>query len=378
MRHPHAAARARDGPEVADILADHAFGLRLSREQAHAASAIVSCRTAKLGGHREVCDTCGAVRRAYNSCRNRHCPKCQVLKQELWAERQRARLLPTLHFQIVFTIAAELHRLFHRAPEVCLTLLFQAVAETLLEVSRSHLQAEIGFTAVLHTWTQLLRFHPHIHCLVPAGALGPDGWIATSTRFFLPIRNLRSVFKGKLLDKLKQAVRDGSIPIPEAEARALIARAGHKKWNIDIEPPLPGPDHVVNYLSRYVHRIAISNSRILNYDGHTVTFRYKDRADGNKTKVERLSGEKFSRRFLQHVLPDRFVRIRHYGLLASRRRADLNRCRVLLGAEAVQPGQKPETWVEALRRLFGHDPLLCPECKVGRMVVREVLAPLRL
>jgi len=356
---------------------DHAFGLRLSPQQAHAASAIVSCRTAKLGGHREVCKKCGFVRRAYNSCRNRFCPKCQILKQALWAERQRALALPTAYYQIIFTIPGELHRLFRLVPALCLKLLFEAVSETLIEVARSHLEGEIGFTAVLHTWSQKLRFHPHIHCLVPAGVLRLLGWVATGTSFFLPVGKLKPVFKGKLLGKLRKAVAAGELPIPEAQARALIQRAAHKDWGIRIEPPLDGPDHVVEYLSRYVHRIAISNSRIINYDGQTVVFRYKDRSDGNKVKPERVSGERFCQLFLQHVLPDRFVRIRHYGLLASRRRKDLERCRALLGAREV-PRPHKESWVVSFRRIFGTDPLQCPRCKAGRLVVLDVLPPLRL
>lgn len=360
---------------MADILRDHAFGLRLSSAQARAASAIVHCRSARLGGHREVCSTCGFVRRAYNSCRNRHCPKCQGLQQALWAERQRDLALPVPYYQIVFTIPGELHRLFRLAPKRCLRLLFQAVAQTLLELGHSHLRGDIGFTAVLHTWNQLLRFHPHIHCLVPAGVWKSLRWVPTGNRFFLPIKKLQPVFKGKLLAKLKAVAAE--IPLPESEARDLIARAGHKTWNIRIEPPLDGPAHVVAYLSRYVHRIAISNSRILRYDGRTVVFRYKDRKDGGKTKPVSVSGEKFARLFLQHVLPNRFVRIRHYGLLAARRREDLERCRTQLGGPK-SPRIENESWDVAFRRLFGTDPLLCPRCRIGRLVVREVLPPLRL
>ena len=377
MRHPHRPSRGRDGPEVADVLRDHAFSLRLSSTQARAASAIVRCRTARLGGHREVCQTCGLVRRAYNSCRNRHCPKCQGLQQALWAERQRGLALPTAYYQIIFTIPGELHRLFRLAPQLCLKLLFQAVAESLLEVGRAHLKGDIGFTAVLHTWTQRLRFHPHIHCLVPAGVWRKLRWVPTGRRFFLPLGKLQPVFKGKLLAKLRDAVEAKELPLPEDEARDLIARAGHKTWGIRIEPPLDGPGHVVEYLSRYVHRIAISNSRIIRYDGHTVVFRYKDRQDGGKTKPETVSGEKFARLFLQHVLPDRFVRIRHYGLLASRRRKDLERCRQQLGGR--KPPKLPkETWDVTFRRLFGKDPLLCPRCQIGRLVVLDVLPPLRM
>jgi hypothetical protein len=376
VRHPHR-PRVRAGPEVADVLRDHAFGLDLTPQQAHAASAIVSCRSAKLGGHREVCKTCGFVRRAYNSCRNRHCPKCQILKQALWAERQRALALPTAYYQIVFTIPGELHPLFRVAPELCLKLLFQAVSETLLEVGKSHLRGEIGFTAVLHTWTQRLRFHPHIHCLVPAGVLRRLRWLSTGTRFFLPLGKLQPVFKGKLLEKLRRDVTAGKLPIPEREARALIQRAGEKQWGIRVESPLDGASHVVEYLSRYVHRIAISNSRILHYDGRTVVFRYKDRQDHNKTKPEKASGARFSQLFLQHVLPDRFVRIRHYGLLASRRRKDLERSRRMLGARGI-PKPRKESWVAAFRRLFRRDPLRCPVCQKGRLVVLDVLPPLRL
>jgi len=377
VRHPHPAVRDRGGPEIADVLRDHAFQLDLTPQQAHAASAIVSCRTAKLGGHREVCRTCGFVRRAYNSCRNRHCPKCQILKQALWAERQRVLALPVAYYQIVFTIPGELHPLFRVAPELCLKLLFHAVSETLLGLGRSCLKGEIGFTAVLHTWTQTLRFHPHIHCLVPAGVLRRLRWRSTGTRFFLPLGKLQPVFKGKLLEKLRRAVTAGELPLPEHKARALIRRAGQKPWGIRIEPPLDGPSHVVEYLSRYVHRIAISNSRILHYDGQTVVFRYKDRRDDNKTKSKAASGEKFSRLFLQHVLPDRFVRIRHYGLLASRRRKHLEQCRRILGAREI-PKPKKESWVAGFRRIFGRDPLLCPLCQTGRLVVLDVLPPLRL
>lgn len=366
-------------PEVADILRDHAHGLNLTRQQDRAVRDIVACRSARLGGHLEVCPSCGFSREAYNSCRNRHCPKCQILKQELWAEAQEAILLPVLYFQIVFTIPGELHPLFRKAAELCLNFLFAAVSETLTEIARTKLKAQIGFTAVLHTWTQILRFHPHIHCIVPAGglALNLSRWISTSNKFFLPIDSLREVFRGKLLHKIEQALRQGSIPFPQPEGLALLKRASKKTWDIDIKPPLDGPHHVVRYLSRYVHRIAISNSRILAYDGSEVIFRYKDRADRNKTKTLPLSGEDFSRRFLSHVLPDRFVRIRHYGLLAPRRRKDLARCRELLKAPPAPSTPKDKNWVAAFERIFGRNPLLCPMCNTGIMESRCTLPPLR-
>jgi hypothetical protein len=339
---------------------------------------IVACRTERLGGHLEVCPDCGFSRGSYNSCRNRHCPKCQILKQELWAEAQEALLLPTAYFQIVFTIPKQLHPFFRRAPKVCLTLLFDAVSETLIEVARTKLKATIGFTAVLHTWNQQLGFHPHLHCVVPAGGLSLDGsrWIPTSRRFFLPVKSLRKLFRGKLLSKIERALRSGEIHGDLVKGLALLRRTP-KRWNVYVKRPLRGPGHVVRYLSRYVHRIAIANSRITDYDGESVTFRYKDRADANATKARTVSGREFSQLFLQHVLPPRFVRIRHYGILAARRREDLARCREILDAQPLAPPQKDTNWVAAFERLFGSNPLRCPACKSGVLVATRVLPPLR-
>jgi hypothetical protein len=377
VRHSHTGARPRDGPEVAEILNDHAYSLALTRHLMRVVRAIVSCRTKRLGGHLDVCPECAFERPAYNSCRDRHCPKCQILEQERWAEAQERRLIPTHYFHVVFTVAAELRPLFLRAPEVCLALLFEAVAETLNELGVTHLGAQLGFTAVLHTWTQRLRFHPHIHVIVPGGGLAGSRWVPCRGNFFLPIDPLCTVFKGKLLDKLKGAIGEGLIPGDLAEARALVARAGEKDWVVNIKPPMPGPEHVVRYLSRYTHRIAITNSRITSYDGQTVVFRYKDRKAG-VTKPERVSGEEFCRRFLRHVLPPRFVRIRHYGLLASRNSARIARCRAILGAPPVERKCVAEPWDQAVKRLFGRDPLLCPRCGKARMVVREITPSLRL
>lgn len=364
--------------EIADVLRDHAQFLHLSGPQQRAVRDIVACRTQRLGGHLEVCSTCGFSRGSYNSCRNRHCPKCQILKQALWAEAQEALLLPTVYFQIVFTIPRELHALFRRAPELCLTLLFEAVSETLTEVARTKLKATIGFTAVLHTWNQQLGFHPHIHCVVPAGGLSLDGsrWIPTSKRFFLPVKALRRLFRGKLLSKIERALRKGDILTDLAKDLPLLRRTP-KTWNVYAKRPLAGPGHVVRYLSRYVHRIAIANSRITHYDGHSVTFRYKDRAHGNVTTHRTLSGPDFARLFLQHVLPPRFVRIRHYGILAARRREHLARCRHLLGAQPAPPRDKDASWLVAFERLFAINPLACPACKTGVLVATRILPAMR-
>jgi hypothetical protein len=339
---------------------------------------IVSCRTERLGGHREVCNNCGFSRGSYNSCRNRHCPKCQILKQELWAEAQQALLLPTPYFQIVFTIPGELHAFFRRAPKVCLALLFEAVSETIIEVGRTKLKATIGFTAVLHTWNQRLGFHPHLHCLVPAGGLSLDRsrWVQTSRRFFLPVKILRKLFRAKLLSKIEKALRAGEILGDLTKDLALLRRTP-KTWRVYLKRPLAGPSHVVRYLSRYVHRIAIANSRITDYDGENVTFRYKDRGDGNKTRHRTVSGKDFARLFLQHVLPPRFVRIRHYGFFAAKKRKDLARCSEMLGGQPVATRRKDASWVQAFERLFGQDPLRCPACKIGVLVVTCVLPPRR-
>ncbi len=379
MAFPALVAEEPHRPQIADILKDHAHGLRLTSPQARAVRDLIACRTERLGGHLERCPKCGLERTSYNSCRNRHCPQCQILKQELWAEAQEALLLPVLYFQIVFTIPGELHPLFRRAAKLCLSLLFEAVAQTLIEVAQTHLEATIGFTAVLHTWTQLLRFHPHIHCVVPAGGLASSRprWVGTSKSFFLPLKPLREVFRGKLLQRLELALRSGEIPVELVKGLDLLERASMKTWNIKVKTPLPGPSHVVRYLSRYVHRIAISNSRILAYDGKDVTFRYKDRAQANKVETKTLSGADFARSFLQHVLPPRFVRIRHYGLLAVRRRRDLALCRRLLAAPPATKPKKDQTWVDAFIRLFGQNPLRCPACKIGLLEVRKLIPPMR-
>jgi hypothetical protein len=359
--------------EVADILRDHAGRLHLSLDQARAVRALVACRTAALGGHLEVCDRCGYSRPAYNSCRNRHCPKCQILKQELWAEAQETRLLPAPYFHLVFTVPAFLHPLFRGAPRVCLGLLFEAVSETLLEVARRNLKAQIGFFAVLHTWNQRLLLHPHLHCVVPGGGLGTeDSWISCGKRFFLPVRILRTVFRGKLLSKLEKALAEGEIPLQEGTGKLLLKKASRVKWVVYAKPPLVGPQQVVRYLSRYTHRIAISNSRLLAYDGNEVTFLWRDRAHGNRKKALRLSGADFSHRFLRHVLPTRFVRIRHYGFLSNRSRDDLEQCRVLLANDHVQAAlqAKSEDWITSFQRIFGEDPLLCPACRKGRLLIQ--------
>lgn len=379
MRCGHGPGGAPGSPraDVGVILADHAGQLELSSEQRRVAWRLAACRTALLGAQMRRCDHCGYLDAVYHSCRNRHCPRCQVLDQALWAEAQEAALLPTPYFHLVFTVPPQLHPFFLRAPTIALDALFAAVAETVQQVAARRLGgARVGFTAVLHTWTQKLLYHPHIHCLLTGGGLAPDGqsWVPMAARYFAPTKVLRIVFRAKLLARLRAASDAGQLPIPQGLARHMLEDATRHPWVVYAKAPLAGPAQVVRYFSRYTRRIAIANSRIVDYDGHTVRFRYLERRRTSKAvpAIAKLPGEVFAKRFLLHVLPRHFVRLRHYGLLASRVRAvTLARCReIILGDRAVPPPHPPhgESRAEACFRLFGKDPATCPVCSAGRMV----------
>jgi hypothetical protein len=366
---------------VGEILRDHAGALRLGRQQARVVHHLAACRTGALGGHVEECDECGHTRLAYHSCRDRHCPRCGVLDQALWAEAQERSLLPVPYFHAVFTVPVSLHPLFLRAPAVAFERLFAAVSETLIEVAYQRLGARIGFTAVLHTWTQKLLYHPHLHCIVPGGGLCDDGsrWVSCRAGFFLPYAVLSRIFRGKLLSKLEAAHDEGAFDLARPFVRHLLEGAARQRWVVYAKAPLAGPEQVVRYVSRYTRRIAISDSRILGYDGDDVSFAWRDRAHGNRRKSLQLSAPEFSRRFLLHVLPRRFVRIRHYGFLSNRvREATLAHCRRLLlsGATAKpEPRHERQERSESCLRLFGKDPARCPACEAGRMVRRYEWTP---
>lgn len=367
---------------VGEILRDHAGSLRLGRQQARVVHRLVACRTGALGGHVEECDECGYTRLAYHSCRDRHCPRCGSLDQALWAEAQERWLLPVPYFHVVFTVPVSLHPLFRRAPALALDQLFAAAAETLLEVAHRRLGARIGFTATLHTWNQKLLFHPHLHCLVPAGGLSEDGsrWVACQAGFFFPYRVLSRVFRGKLLRRLEAAHDQGAFGVARPFGRELLESAARQRWVVYAKAPLSGPEQVVRYVSRYTRKIALSNSRILDYDHEQVCFLWRDRAHGNRPKRLRLPGSEFARRFLLHVLPRRFVRIRHYGLLSNRvRDGNLTRCRTLLLGGTVSPPMPPpddrEDRAAACLRLFEKDPARCPACEEGRLVRRYEWTP---
>jgi hypothetical protein len=363
-------------PRLAEILRRYAPAV-LSAEAARVVRDLVACRTPSLGGRREVCDHCGDVREIYNSCGNRHCPNCQALAQERWLQRQQKDLLPVAYFHLVFTVPDVLHPLFLGARRAACAALFAAVAQTLLEVAARGWDATPGVLAILHTWNQVLGFHPHLHCLVTGGGLRLDhaAWVATRHNFLLPSRILRRVFEAKLRQKLSQAAERGELAHSLATTRRLLWLSKRTKWRVYAKAPFAGPEQVLRYLGRYTHRIAISNARILLLEDDHVTFAYRDRRNGNSRAERRLEAPEFVRRFLRHVVPKRFVRVRHYGILANPLRGQL----VPLCSRLLQAGPliaKPvESWQQVVRRLTSVDPERCPFCGQGRYVFVLELPP---
>jgi hypothetical protein len=342
--------------------------------------AIARCRTAALGGHIDECTRCGhRAAISYNSCRNRHCPKCQTGARERWIQARRRELLPSPYVHVVFTLPQQLASLALQNQRVIYGLLLRASAETLLEVARNprHLGAVIGFFSVLHTWNQKLQLHPHVHCVIPSGGLALDHtcWIRSRPRFFLPIQVLRRVFRGKFVAGLKAAFQRGQLHLSGKLASlaqpkifaSWLRPLFRKDWIVYSKPPFGGPQYVLHYLGRYTHRVAISNHRLVSWNGDHVTFRWRDSAHSNEQKLMTLSLDEFLRRFLLHLLPKGFVRIRHFGFLASRRRAQLMPlCFAALDSAPAQAEPKTST-LQDLRPLW-----LCPKC-AGPMVVIERL-----
>jgi hypothetical protein len=370
---------------LADLVRAHGDAYRrahrLARVQTLALRAIAACRTALLGGRRETCDHCGAERITYNSCRNRHCPTCQAQASARWIEARRAELLPIPYFHVVFTLPHALNPLAQGNPRVLYTLLFRAAAETLLTFGRDprHLGGTIGVTAILHTWSQTLTDHLHVHCLVTSGALSRDRprWIRGRATFLFPVKALSVVFRAKYLAHLHRAFTAGQLTFaagtaPLADAgrfAALIAQLRATPWVVYAKRPFAGPERVLRYLGRYTHRIAISNARLISLTDGIVRFRWKDYADRGRTKVMALSVEEFLRRFLLHVLPRGFVRIRHFGLLANRHRhAAIARARHLLGQTAPPASAAASPTPDRDRT--------CPVCRQGQWQVVEILRPL--
>ncbi len=376
----------RTSLEVADIFRAAGPAYRtthaghLSLHQLKIMSAIEHCRTAALGGHVEACTDCGHWRIAYNSCRNRHCPKCQGAAARIWLEAREADLLPVGYFHVVFTLPAEIAAIAFHNKALIYDLLFKAASETMQVIAADprHLGARIGITAVLHTWGSALTHHPHVHMIVPGGGIAPDGrrWISSRPAFLLPVRVLGALFRRLFLTKLLQLHDAGRLAFFDklsglADRRAFLrhlAQVRKKRWIVYAKPPFAGPEAVLAYLSRYTHRVAISNGRLISFDQRGVTFRYKDyrRAGADRQQVMTLPPDEFIRRFLLHVLPTGFHRIRHYGLLAGGTRKDsLALARRLLAVapppEDTAPEEPPDT----------RPP--CPCCG-GQMVVIEAFA----
>ena len=382
----HATPATRPALEVADILRERADAYaqshRLSAQQQRVVDALVNCRTAALGGFKAHCDHCGAVTIQYASCRNRHCPKCQSLSQTRWVERQCADLLDIGYWHVVFTLPHELNPVARRNPTLIYRLLFKAASQTLLEFGRNPrwLGAELGITMVLHTWGQNLGQHIHVHCIVTDGGLSPDGqrWLTPVRKGFLfPTAALSKVFRGKYLDFLGAAHREGELRLKAAdgddsrEFECLKTALRSHDWVVYSKAPFVGAEQVLAYLGRYTHKTAVANHRLVDFDGEHVRFRWRDYADGNKPKVMRLDADEFIRRFLLHVLPRGFTRLRHYGLLANRGRArKLALCRELLHQPASEP-REPETTREMLLRLTGIDIAVCGQC--GEGTLRQIL-----
>jgi hypothetical protein len=354
-------------------------------------TAIEICRTAALGGHVEKCDSCDHQRISYCSCRNRHCPKCQSLDRAQWLDDRRAEILDTQYFHVVFTLPQEMAAIALQNKAVVYGILFRTVAETLRTIAADpqHLGAEIGFFAVLHTWGSNLSHHPHLHCVIPGGGLSPDGgrWIACRPGYFLPVQVLSRLFRRLFIEALEKAFTTGALKFFSALAhlkerdafQRYLAPVRRAEWVVYAKRPFAGPEQVLEYVGRYTHRVAISNNRILDIEDGKVRYRWKDYRRGGQQKTMTLSADEFIRRFLIHVLPSGFQRIRYYGLLGNRYRAEkLAHCRDLIGMA------KPEPVVEATdkdyrdryEKLTGVSLCECPVCHLGRMVLFRALRPI--
>ena len=370
--------------ELADIFRnlDASFVNSLPAAQRNVARNIVDCRTAALGGHIEQCDQCGHQQIAYNSCRDRHCPKCQAAARAEWMQARTEELLPVSYFHVVFTLPEQLSLLAQQNKRVIYHLLFRATSETLLEIAADpkHLGAKIGFFAVLHTWGQTLQHHPHLHCVIPGGGLSADHsqWIACRPGFFLPVKVLSRLFRGKFIAYLCEAHDRGKLTyagqlsyLAEAEGfNCLLRELRQVEWVVYAKPPFGGPEQVLKYLARYTHRVAISNGRLLELTDNEMTFSYKDYAAGNSAKTMSLETCEFARRFLLHVLPRGFVRIRYYGFLANSCRAKkLELCRRLLSASETEPESVNEVQQGADQSNLSSVLKTCPTCGQGKMVI---------
>lgn len=358
--------------EVQDIFARYAESFlqnhKVSIVQYKALNDIINCRTAKLGGHVDNCPECGFTRISYNSCRNRHCPKCQTLAKERWIESIKADLLNVKYFHVVFTLPQELNMVIYNDQKNMYNLMFKCVSETIckLAADKKYLGAQVGLTTVLHTWGQNLCFHPHIHCIVAAGGLTVNNeWVDSKKNFFLPVKVLSRKFKGKFLALLKQQK-------PNLDP-SIFNICYDKEWVVYCKPPFKTAGSVVEYLGRYTHRVAISNNRILKLENGQVTFKWRDYKDSSSWKEMTITAEEFIRRFLMHVLPRGFTKIRHFGFLSSRgKQTKLLLCKKLTHSSLIQK-EKLNT-EKLLIKILGRDPNLCPKCGFSGLI-KTGLAP---
>jgi hypothetical protein len=381
-------AATRGGVELADIF--RAYGEsyrrnhRLPVSHLKVMQAVERCRTAALGGHLEQCDRCGFERLAYNSCRNRHCPKCQSLAKVKWLDKQKSELLPTGYFHLVFTLPHELNPLILVNKKPLINILFQSVWQTLAQFAQHRLGGTLGITAVLHTWDQTLLDHFHLHCLVPAGVLSLDRhrWVSARQDFLFPVKALSLVFRAKFLDSLKKSFDQNKLLFagqiaPWAEARSFdgfLEGLRKKPWVVYAKKPFGSPAHVLDYLGRYTHRVALSNNRICSVHNGEVTFAYRDRKNQERRKSMTLDAEEFIRRFLLHVIPKGFMRVRHYGFLANHSKDCLSKCRQLIGLTPAPPPPPQRSTEELMLALTGIDIHRCPLCQKGMLVWVSQLA----
>jgi len=383
--------------EVADVVRAHredlvaSRGGRLSGAERRVLDDIAACRTAARGGHVERCDRCGHQRVSYNSCRNRHCPKCQETARAEWTVEREREILPVEYFHVVFTIPHELAGIALQNKKVVYDILFRTAAETLCTIARDpkHLGAEIGVLSVLHTWGQTLEHHPHVHCLVPGGGLSEDGtrWIACRPGFFLPVRVLSKLFRGKFLHRLRDAREQGHLrfhgQLADLESQvvfeSVLETASSKKWRVYAKPPFGRPELVLRYLARYTHRVAISNGRLIALRDGRVTFLWKDYRQHGRSRRMTLDAVHFLRRFLLHILPKGFVRVRTYGFFANRHRAaKLAQCRWAIAQDATTTATADETCDDIGSAAADGQLARCPECQSGRMTCVALLSPTEL
>mgnify|MGYP003148505530 FL=1 len=370
------------GTELADVFRacgrEFASDLHLSACQQKAFSSVLACRTAAMGSHTLLCDRCDHHKICYNSCRNRHCPKCQYARQLIWVEKLKARILPVRYFHLVFTIPESLRPLFYLNQKICYDLLFasSALAVKKAALNPDFLGVETGSFSVLHTWGQALTYHPHLHMLVPAGGLDPDRmqWIHAHHKFFVPVKALASIYRGVFISGLTKLLIQNSLRIPDSQTDSYTHPDQLKKvlyaknWHVYIKKTFRGANQVISYLGRYTHRVAISNSRILSCNDDCVSFRWKDYRD-NKQKIMTLPVREFASRFLRHILPDNFYKIRYYGIMAyCGGTSKMELCLELLGKPLIRSPLEGLATYQILEKILGSQAFSCPCCQNGRMV----------